>query len=318
MRFENASLRAAFCAAALLSSAGCEPLLDPGGAGTTTAADDDPLAIIDQVDPGTLDALHRDVVAKSCAAQPGLCHHGQFEPNLSTPALTYENLVYKPGLEHDRQYRVDPSIPQGGLLLDKLKNHDVLSQMPLGADPLKPEEIAAIEKWIADGALRRPGAEPPSRLNNPPREPEVGVFDDMGNQLDKAGPCQVTAGMVLTLRHSVQDFETEDAKIPYAAMIFQLPDGGQLRLSDVPGNQTSAVTKYEASGAPQGKGDLLNFRFDWTVPDTIDVFDAAGVPTSKSTAGMSISVIVLYVDSGKPKEGILTYTIAPDLIKVTP
>lgn len=318
MRSERASLHAVSALLMILFAAGCEAPIDPGGSGGTTVADDDPLSIEDHVDPGTLDALHRDVIARSCAAQPGLCHHGQFEPNLSTPALTYENLVLKPGIEHDKQYRVDPAHPQDGLVQDKLRNHNVLSQMPLGADPLKEEEIAAIEKWIADGALRRPGAEPPPVLNNPPREPEIGVFDDQGNQLDKAGPCAVTAGMTLTLRHSVQDFETEDAKIPYAAVMFQLPDGGQLKLSDVPGNQTSHVTKYEASGAPQGKGDLLNFRFDWTVPDTIDVFDANGVATTKSTAGMSLSVITLYVDSGKAKEGILTYAIVPSLIQVTP
>ena len=311
------SLHALSLAAALLSATGCEAI-DPGGTGRTAAPDDDPLAIADDLTPGTLDALHRDVIAGSCAAQPGLCHHGQFEPNLSTPALMYENLVLRPGLEHATQYRVDPAHPKDGLLLDKLTNHNVLSQMPLGADPLSQEEIAAVEKWIADGALRRPGADPPPVLNNPPREPEIGVFDDKGNQLDKAGPCSVTAGTTLTLRHSVQDFETEDAKIPYAAILLQLPDGSQLKLSDAPGGETSAVTQYQPSGAPQGKGDSLDFHFDWTVPDTIDVYGPDGKPTPQSTAGMSLTVLVLYIDSAVPNEGMLTFTIAPDLIEVTP
>ena len=175
-----------------------------------------------------------------------------------------------------------------------------------------------MEKWIADGALRRPGADPPPVLNNPPREPEIGVFDDKGNQLDKAGPCSVTAGMTLTLRHSVQDFETEDAKIPYAAILLQLPDGSQLKLSDAPGGETSAVTQYQPSGVPQGKGDSLDFHFDWTVPDTIDVYGPDGKPTPQSTAGMSLTVLVLYIDSVVPNEGMLTFTSAPDLIEVTP
>ena len=317
MKTFHVSLHALSLAAAVLFASGCEPI-DPGGTGATAAPDDDPLAIADDLAPGTLDALHRDVIVGSCAAQPGLCHHGQFEPNLSTPALMYENLVLRPGLEHATQYRVDPANPKDGLLLDKLTNHNVLSQMPLGADPLSQEEIAAVEEWIAGGALRRPGADPPPALNNPPKEPEIGVFDDMGNQLDKAGPCSVTAGTTLTLRHSVQDFETEDAKIPYAALLLQLPDGSQLKLSDVPGSETSAVTQYQPSGAPQGKGDSLDFRFDWTVPDTIDVYDANGKPTPKSTAGMSLTVLVLYIDSAVPNEGILTFTIASDLLKVTP
>ena len=40
-------------------------------------------------EPGSLDELHRIIVPRAAPASPGLCHNGQFEPNLSTPALTY-------------------------------------------------------------------------------------------------------------------------------------------------------------------------------------------------------------------------------------
>lgn len=302
----------------MLLATGCEQPLEPGGDGTTTKVDDDPLAVSEPAEPGSLDALQKDIVLRSCAAQPGLCHHGQFEPNLSTAALTYENLVLKPGLEHNKQYRVEPGAPEKSFVVDKLRNKDVLSQMPLGADPLPEKEISAIEKWIMDGALRRPGDAPAAKLNNPPDEPQIAVFDDQGNRLDKAGPFQVAAGTKLVLRHSVQDFETDDAAIPYAGLLLQLPDGRQIKVSDTPDSEGTAVTTYEASGAPEGKGDLLNFRFDWTVPAMATVLNADGSKTQESLTGVPISVLALYLDSIQPKEAMLTFSISAGLFEVTP
>lgn len=312
--------RLGFTLAALLAalSAGCVPEIDPGGDGETSVPGDDPLAVPEDLDPASLDALHRDIILRSCAAQPGLCHHGQFEPNLSTPALTYENLVYKPGIERVEQHRVKPGDPADSLLVDKLRDVDVLSQMPLGADPLPEEEIAAIEKWIKDGALRRPGAEPPPKLNNPPAEPEIAVFDEQGNRLDAAGPFSVAAGTKLVIRHSAQDFETDDAAIPFSAVFLQLPDGRQLKLSDTPGGETTGTTVHETAGAPEGKGDLLDFKLEWTVPDTLDLVGPGGAVTQEPAAGASLSIIAAYLDSVQPKEGMLTFAIQLDLIKVTP
>jgi hypothetical protein len=303
-------------AAALLP--GCEAEIDPGGDGATTVPDDDPLAVPEDLDPASLDALHRDVIVKSCAATPGLCHHGQFEPNLSTPALTYENLVYRPGIERVKQYRVRAGDPADSLLVDKLRDKDVLSQMPLGADPLPEEEIAAIEAWIKGGALRRPGAEPPPQLNNPPAEPEIAVFDEQGNRLDVAGPFSVAAGTKLILRHSAQDFETDDAAIPFAAFILQLSDGRQIKVADTPGGENTAVTAHEPSGAPEGKGDALNFKFEWTVPATLEVIGPNGAVTPESSAGTSLTIIAAYLDSVNPDEAMLTFSISLDLVKVTP
>lgn len=296
----------------------CQSEIDPGGSGETSLPDDDPLAVPDDLDPASLDALHRDVILRSCAAQPGLCHHGQFEPNLSTPALTYENLVNKPGIERVKQHRVKAGDAQNSLLMDKLRNKDVISQMPLGADPLPEEEIAAIEKWIADGALRRPGGEPPPLLNNPPAEPQIAVFDDQGNRLDAAGPFSVAAGASLVIRHSAQDFETDDANIPFSAVFIQLGDGRQVKLSDVAGGETLGTTTYEASGAPEGKGDLLNFKYEWTIPAMVDLVGPGGAITQEPAAGKSFTVIAAYLDSGEPKEAMLTFSLGVDLIKVTP
>ncbi len=312
--FLGVALATLLCASAY----GCTSEMDPGGEGGAAVPEGDPLAVPTDLDPASLDALHRDILVGSCAAQAGLCHHGQFEPNLSTPALTYENLVRRPGIERDRQFRVTPGDPEGSLLVDKLRNHDVLSQMPLGATPLPEEDIAAIERWIADGALRRPGDPPAPELNNPPAPPEVAIFDDQGHRLDSAGPVAVSAGAKLVLRHSARDFETDADNIPYSAFFFQLADGRELQLAGAPGSEDAGPSVHEAGGAPTGKDDLLDFRFDWTVPATVGVIGFDGVVTEESTAGMSISVTAAYIDSPAPGQGMLTFTYEADLLKVTP
>ncbi|MEZ4307214.1 MAG: hypothetical protein R3F14_04110 [Polyangiaceae bacterium] len=308
------SLAALLCAA----MTGCLTDIDPGGDGGPAVPDDDPLAVPADIEPGTLDALQRDVIAKSCAAQPGLCHHGQFEPNLSTATLTYENLVLRPGIERDKQYRVTPGDPANSLLIDKLRNKDVLSQMPLGAKPLAEDDIAAIEQWIAGGALRRPGEDAAPKLNNPPAEPQIAVFDEAGNRLDAGGPFSVAAGTKLVLRHSVQDFETDDADIPYAAFILQLADGRSIQVSTTPGAETSAITSYDGPGAPEGIGDALNFAFEWTVPATLTLMDDAGNVTTEDAAGQSISSSPFTSTPSPPSKGILTFSFEPALVKVTP
>src|SRR5215468_6723917 len=173
------------------------------------APDDDPLAVRETPAAGSLDDLHQRVIAKRCSGQPGLCHNGQFEPNLSTPALTYAYLVGRPSLEKTDRLRVRAGDPDHSLLIDKLRNRNgVSTQMPLGADPLLEADIQALEAWITGGALRAPGAAPAPVLNNPPHRPEVAIFDAGGTRLDGAGPVKVSAGATLVLRHSVQDFET--------------------------------------------------------------------------------------------------------------
>src|SRR5678815_5558764 len=107
------------------------------------------------------------IIAKRCSGQPGLCHNGQFEPNLSTPALAYAYLVNRPGLERTDRLRVSPGSSATSFLVDKLRNRGVSTQMPLGAEPLAEADIAEIEAWIDGGALRAPGADPAPVLNNP-------------------------------------------------------------------------------------------------------------------------------------------------------
>ena len=59
------------------SSSGVDAAVDPDPLDTSH---DTPAAA------GSLDDIHGRIIAKRCSGQPGLCHNGQFEPNLSTPA----------------------------------------------------------------------------------------------------------------------------------------------------------------------------------------------------------------------------------------
>src|SRR6185295_7872480 len=95
----------ALAAGALAAACGNDRAPPPGDAGTP---DDDPLAVGDTPPAGSLDDLHQRIIAKRCSGQPGLCHNGQFEPNLSTPALSYAYVVNRPGIEKATRLRVKP------------------------------------------------------------------------------------------------------------------------------------------------------------------------------------------------------------------
>jgi len=282
--------------------------------GPDAAVDPDPLDITLTPAPGSLDDLHERIISKRCSGQPGLCHNGQFEPNLSTPALTYEYLVNRPGLEKPDRLRAAPGNPTGSLLIDKLRNRNgVATQMPLGAEPLAEEDIAAIEAWINEGALRAPGAAPAPVLNNPPKRPEIAIFNNAGQRLDTSGPVSVAVGTTLVLRHSVQDFETPDAQIPFAAVILGTADGRNVVL--VPAAQDPHVgpTTFDAAG-PMGTKDQLDFKRSFTITSQLQLRDNAGAITSVSASGQTLTAIVVYIDS--TTAGIVAFDTAATPIQI--
>jgi hypothetical protein len=290
-------VRAAALIVVALALPACTDEIDAGGSGIDAGVDDDPLAVDDAPEPGSFDDLHRNIIAPRCSGQPGLCHNGQFEPNLSTPSLAYEYLTVRPSLEKPDRYRVDPGNPDDSVLIDKLRGRDVATQMPLGAEPLSEDDIAALEAWIDDGALRRPGADPAPVLNEPPRAPEIGVY--LGAvRLDGAAGANVSVGQTITLRHSVHDFELADSAIPFGAFVLSATDGrNAVLVPAAPDDPHVAPTAYDAAG-PMGNGDLLNWRFQWTIPATIELYDEATmVRTPVAASGMVLSPIALYVDS---------------------
>lgn len=277
-------------------------------------ADDDPLTFTDQPAAGSLDDLHQRVIAKRCSGQPGLCHNGQFEPNLSTPALTYAYLVDRPSLEAPTKLRIKPGDASASFFVDKLRNRGVATQMPLGAEPLAEADIAAFEAWIAAGALRAPGAAPAQVMNNPPKRPEIAIFDNAGHRLDSTGPIHVAGGAQLVLRHTVQDFETADSAIPFAGIVLLDSSGMNVALAPGANDPSVGATTYDAA-APMGKGDVLDFQHAWTVPASLPLWDKATATTHNVTAsGHVLTVLAVYIDQAQG--GIATFDTCPSTIAI--
>lgn len=304
-------IRAAVCAVALCAACGNDRAEPPTMDGGT---DDDPLTVTDTPVAGSFDDLHQRIIAKRCSGQPGLCHNGQFEPNLSTPAMAYAYLVGRPGLEKPDELRVRPGDTLHSLLIDKLRNRGVTTQMPLGAEPLEEADITALEAWIDGGALRAPGAAPAPVLNNPPHRPEIGIFDTAGTRLDGTGPIHVTAGTTLVLRHSVADFETPDSAIPFAAMILAAADGRDVVLDAASNDPQLGITTYDPSGPPS-KGDVLDYKRSWTIGATLTLYDTTQKTREDVAAsGQTISVLAVYLDAASG--GMAAFDISASQIQI--
>ncbi len=302
----------------IFAASACGDDIEAGGGDGGEQVDADPLDIPAAPDDGSLDTLHRTIIGQRCSGEPGLCHNGQFEPNLSTPALTYLYMVNRPSIENGDVLRVAPGDADASFLIDKLRDRNgVGSQMPLGADPLTEEEIQAIEAWIDGGALRSPDAEAAPVLNNPPVDPEIAVFDSLGTRLDAAGPFAVSVGQQLTFRHSVEDFETEDEDVDFAFVALSTAVG-DLVLD--PGNVDDpnlGSTAFDPSG-PQGVSDQLNYRFEFTVPAQVDVIDpdTGELVPDVPTTGMVITVAAAYIDTFSVGQGFAALSFEQALITV--
>lgn len=115
-----------------------------GGGGDTASA----------VDSSSFLGLHTYVFAPSCAV-PG-CHDGSFEPDFRTVESAYRTLVYHPVEKNDPEnsftFRVVPGDRSASWLWERVTTDDaVLGRMPL-YDTLTPGELAAIRRWIDNGA----------------------------------------------------------------------------------------------------------------------------------------------------------------------
>lgn len=285
---------------------------------TTTpdaAVDPDPLDITDTPVPRSLDDLQERIISKNCSGQPGLCHNGQFEPNLSTAAMTYAYVVDRPSIEKTTQLRVKPGEATTSVLIDKLRNRNVSTQMPLGAPPLAESDIEDIEAWIDAGALRAPGAPAVQTLDNPPKRPEIAIYNASGTRIDGTGPIHVAIGTQLTIRHSVQDFETPDASIPFAGMILiDSAAGGNVALNPAANDPSLGQTTYDATG-PMGVTDQLDFQRPWTVPTTLSIYNGTTATTTNVAAsGQSLALLVVYID--QTTGGIAVFDTCPSTIVI--
>jgi len=301
--------RVAWLVSGVALALGCSDDLDAGGDGIDAGVDDDPLVFDEPAPAGSLEELQRDIIQERCSGEPGLCHNGQFEPNLSTASNTYAWMVRRPSIENFGKLRVEPNNPSGSFLVDKLRNiNGVGTQMPLGAEPLTEEEIGRFEAWINAGALRAPDADPAELLNNPPRTPELAVFAG-GSRIDGLGTFTVPQGQAITFRHSVSDFETADEDMFLGGLIITT-NIGNVALAPGMGNGDLASTIFDSNNPPMGTSDVLNYAFDFTFGATVDVVGPAGI-TNVSTAGLVMSAIALYIDLEPGSGGIIAVRL-PD------
>jgi hypothetical protein len=298
----------------------CSEPIDPGGEPSDDAVDVDPLEAIPlEVDAGSLDDLYRKVLFPSCAGQQGLCHSGQFEPNLSTPSLAYYNLVERPGLEKRDRLRVVPGDPGASLLVDKLRNRDVISVMPLGAKPVEEEHIAAIEAWIAAGAKRFPGAPPRDAIDQPPEEPTLAVFDVADERLDLGGAAVASPGDTVVLRMTTHDFETPDESIPYVVFLLQTAAGELVVFNPDTSDPTSAYATLDTESPPPVGDESFNWQFTWVVPATVDMMDFDGneMP-AVPTAGKSFIVVGAYIPDITGSDYVIAINFTPDGLRIEP
>jgi len=185
---------------------------------------------------------------------------------------------------------------------------------------LSETEMAAIEAWITDGALRAPGAAPAPMLNNPPRRPQPAVYRN-GTRLDGTGPLTVAVGDTLVLRHSVQDFETPDAAIPFAGVQLTLDDGRAVVLDPANDDPQTGRTTYDAAG-PMGIGDRLNWQRTWTVPATLPLIHPdTKVTSTKPAAGTTLTMQAFYLDQveivgGQPVFGMFAFDVLTSRITI--
>jgi len=283
----------------------------------------DPLAVPPDVVPdGSFDAIATQIFAPRCAGVPGLCHSGQFEPNLATPAVAWASLVRRPARENPSALRVDPGSPETSFLVAKLRGTAGSSQMPLGAAPLSEESLALIEEWIRDGAPRTPGGDPAPALNEPPRPPEVGVFDaDTGERLDDPGALlgrvPLAVGDRVVLRMSVDDVETADEDVPFA--VFSLRVGNAAFLLH-PERETDAELGFavydDGDDVPLGAGgDALSFAYELSVPAAGELLGPTG-RTPLTVAGTTFDVIAAYLDDLPERGGLAAFTARPQLLEV--
>lgn len=309
-----------FAATAALLAAACSDPIDPGGEPSDEATVVDPLDDIPQeVEANSLDDLYRKVLLPSCAGQQGLCHSGQFEPNLSTPSLAYYNLVERPGLEKRDRLRVVPGDPAASLLVDKLRNRDVISVMPLGAQHLGEEQIQAIEAWIAAGAKRFPGAEKPATIDEPPEEPQLAIFDPTGTRLDLGGAAVASPGQTVVLRMTTHDFETPDEEIPYAIFVLQTGLGELVVLNPNTDDPTSAMAELDESDAPPVGDETFNWKFEWTVPEAVDMIDADGnLVVAVPTEGQSFFLVGAYIPSIVGSDYLIAINFIQDGLRIEP
>jgi hypothetical protein len=134
-------------------------------------------------------------------------------------------------------------------------------------------------------------------LNNPPRRPQLGVFDTAGNRLDNGGQVNVNVGDTIVLRHTVQDFETPDAMIPFSGVSLQLGNDKAVVLDPANDDPQTGATTFDATNPPMGIGDSMNRERSFTIPSTLPRIDTVTrVQDTIPARGVNMFLQAFYID----------------------
>jgi len=91
-------------------------------------------------------------------------------------------------------------------------------------------------------------------------------------------------------------------------------DGRNVVLAPAASDKSFGITTYDAAG-PMGTGDLLDFRFNYTIPASIPLLDkTTGVVTNVPASGQTLTILAVYVD--QPTMGIAAFDTSKTPIQI--
>ncbi|MCY3737732.1 MAG: hypothetical protein OXG13_15090 [Gemmatimonadaceae bacterium] len=101
--------------------------------------------------PVTLARLATEIFTPKCATSG--CHAGAAPAAaLSLEADRLAEMIDAASNQEEGAKLIDPGNPDGSYIIRKVKGTGGGKQMPIGMDPLTPEEIQMIVDWVAAGA----------------------------------------------------------------------------------------------------------------------------------------------------------------------
>ncbi len=113
--------------------------------------EDSPVAPPKEPGPVTLARLAAEIFTPKCATSG--CHAGGApSAALSLEADRLAEMIGAKSHQEEGALLIDPGNPDGSYLISKVKGTGSGERMPIGLDPLTPEEIQMLVDWVAAGA----------------------------------------------------------------------------------------------------------------------------------------------------------------------
>ncbi len=236
----------------------------------------------DTLDPNSFVAIHRDILAPTCA-QPG-CHDGVFEPDFRSLESSYSTLVYakvtKNNADSSFTFRVLPFDKLKSVLYERITNccfvnqNDRMPQDNIGT-PMASEKIDRIGNWIEAGAKDMFGNIPqypnsePNILYYYAVDAQYNLLSGTERRIDSVfyNPFIVPANYAMNFVIVVEDDSTAVDQLSY----------NKLKLSYDPDNFSSSAPGYQEIQA-----------FVFTYPGNGNKYFMANVNTGSFSSGQVV------------------------------